>query len=191
MAGPSSHKCKRPCGVCDMHIEGDQGFASSGWIVHRRCATESAERAADREGNRFGLVIRGRTGPLRRRTFHLTEILPGIHLRYDRATAEGAHHHQQLEILRRSLTSGNEETADQGEGGQPVQRGGEEATEESCTHCGRALDDSVGESEDNHAQVPIPCAHGCLVHARCMVDRAELLARGHTNSRPCVACCSA
>ena len=64
------------------------------------------------------MVIGGKTGPSRRRTFHLTEILPRIHVRYDRATAEVAHHQQQLEILGQSLTSGNEEeTEDQGEGG--------------------------------------------------------------------------
>ena len=59
------------------------------------------------------------------------------------------------------------------------------------TYCGRALDDSGDESEDNHVQVPIPCAHGGFVHARCMLHRAEHLARGHANPRPCVACRSA
>ena len=160
MAQPPSHKCKRRVG------SDNQRFAFSGWVVHRRCATENAEGAADRGDDRFGVVIRRRTGPSRRRTFHLTEILPRIHLRSDRVTADGAHYQQQLEILWRSLASGTEETADQGEGGQRVQGGGEEDAEESCTYCGRAIDDFAGESEGNHVQVPIPCAHGGLVHAR-------------------------
>ena len=164
-----------PCGVCDRHMEDNQRFAFSGWIVHRRCATESAEGAADRGDDRVGVVIRGRTGPSRRRPFYLTEMLPRIHSRFDRATAESARHQQQLEILWRSLTSGNEETADQGEGGQLVQGGGAEDAEESCTYCGRALDNSAGESEDIHVQVPIPCAHGGLVRVHCMLDRACLL----------------
>ena len=137
------------------------------------------------------MVIRGRTGPSRRRAFHLTEILPRIHLREDRATPEGAHHQQQFEILWRSLTSGKEEIANQGKGGQPVQGGGEEDAEESCTYCGRALDDPAEELEENHVQVPIPCAHDGLVHGRCMLDHAEHLARGHADPRPCVACRSA
>ena len=84
-------------------IEDSQSFAFSGWIVQRRCATKSAEGAADRGHDLFEVVLRGRTGPSRRRTFH-TEMLPKINLRYDRATAEDAHHQQQLEILGRSLT---------------------------------------------------------------------------------------
>ena len=107
-------------------MEDNQRFAFSGWIVHRRCTTECAEETVDRGDDRLGVVIRGRTGPSRRRTFHLTEILPRVHLRYDRAAAEGAHHQQQLEILWRSLTSGNKEAADQGQGGQSVQGGGQE-----------------------------------------------------------------
>lgn len=137
------------------------------------------------------MVIRGRTGPSRRRTLHLTDILPNIHLRYDRATAEGAHHQKQLETRWRSLTSDNEETSDQGEGGQLVQGGGENDAEEPCTYCGRALDDSAEDSEDNHEQVPRPCAHGGLLHACCMLDRAEHLARGYADPRRCIASRSA
>ena len=88
-------------------MEDNQRFAFSGWIVDMRCAKENAEGAANRGDDRFGVVIRERTGSLRRRTFHLTEILPRIHIRFDRATAEGAHHQQQLEILWRSMASGN------------------------------------------------------------------------------------
>lgn len=74
-------------------------------------------------------MIGARTGPSRRRTCHLSEILPRIQLRYDRATSEGAHHQQQLEILWRSLASGNEEIVDQGEDAQPIQGGAEEDAE--------------------------------------------------------------
>ena len=169
-------------------MEHNQRFALSDSIVHRRCATESAEGADERGDDRFGVFVRGGTGPSRRRTFYFSETLPRIHRRYDRAIAEGAHHQQQLEILWRSLTSGNEETADQGEGCQPVQGGGKEDGEESCTYCGRALDDFAGESEDDHVQVSIPCAQGGLVHVRCMLDRAKHLVRGNADPRPCVAC---
>ena len=85
------------------------------------------------------------------------------------------------------MTSGNEDTADQVKGGQPVQGGGEEDADESRTYCGRALDDSAGVSEDNHVQVPLPCAHGGLVHARWMLDCVEHLARGRADPKPCVA----
>ena len=37
-----------PCASCDRHMEDDERFAFSGWIVHRRCAVESAEGAASR-----------------------------------------------------------------------------------------------------------------------------------------------
>ena len=34
----------------------------------------------------------------------------------------------------------------------------------------------------------IPCPHGEQEHARCMLDRAERLASGHADPKPCVAC---
>ena len=60
-------------------------------IVHRRCAVQSAEGAADRRDYRFGVANRGETGLPRRRAFLLTEIVPRLHLKYDRATNRGAH----------------------------------------------------------------------------------------------------
>ena len=39
--------------------------------------------------------------------------------------------------------------------------------------------------------VPIPYTHGGFVHTRCMLDRADRIARGHANPRACVACQSA
>ena len=76
-------------------------------------------------------------------------------------------------------------------GNQSVEGGLEESDDLWCTCCGWPLDGSVGESEDNYVRVPVPCAHGGFVHARCILDRAEHLARGHANPRPCVACRSA
>ena len=110
-----------PCASCDRHMGDDERFAFSGWIVHRRCAVESAEGAASRGDDRFGVAIRGRTGPPRRRTFLLAEIVPRIHLRYDRSTDRGTHQQLQLEILWRSLNSDGEEVANRDEGGQHVQ----------------------------------------------------------------------
>ena len=75
------------CGVCNRHMEDDQGFVLSGWLVHKRCAVESAGGADDTGDDRFRVAIREGTGPPRRRTFLLTEIVPRIHLRYDRVTA--------------------------------------------------------------------------------------------------------
>lgn len=89
---------KAPCGVCGRHMEDNQRFVLSRWIVHRRCVKESAEGAADRGDDLFGVITTRSIGPSRRRTFHLTETLPRIHLRYGHTTAESAHHQQQLEI---------------------------------------------------------------------------------------------
>ena len=80
-----------PCASCDRHMGDDERFVFSGWIVHRRCAVESAKGAASRGGYP---AIRGGTGPPRRRTFLLAEIVPRIHLRYDRSTDRGTHQQQ-------------------------------------------------------------------------------------------------
>ena len=49
--------------------------------------------------------------------------------------------------------------------------------------------DSVGgDSEVNQLWAIITCAHGEFVHISSMQDRAERLACGHTNPRPCVVC---
>ena len=175
---------RAPCGVCGRHLEDNQRFTFGGWLVHRTCAVESAAGADGRGDDRFGVAIRDGSGVSRRRTFRLTAIVPRIHMRYDRTTPDGAHQQRQLEILQRSLTSGVEEAASQGEGGQDVERGLEESEEFWCTYCGWPLDNSSGESGEDHARVPVPCT-------RCMLARAENLARGHADPRPCVACRSA
>ena len=64
----------------------------------------------------------------------------------------------------------------------------ENDAEASCTYCSRALVDSDGQSGDSHVRVPIPCTHGGFVHARCMLDRAERIARGYADPRPCIVC---
>ena len=63
--------------------------------------------------------------------------------------------------------------------------------EASCTYCGRALVDSDGQSGDSHVRVPIPCTHGGFVHARCMLDLADRIARGYADPRLCGVCQSA
>ena len=122
------------------------------------------------------------------RAFLLTEIVPRIHIWCDHATDRGAHQQRQLEILWQSVNSDVEEVANRHENDQYLHGGTEDDAEASCTYCGRALDDSAGESGDSHVRVPIPCAHGGSVHARCNLDRADRIARGHTDPRPCVAC---
>ena len=102
-------QAEAPCGVCDRHVEDDERLVLSGWIVHRRRAVESAERVADRGDDRFGVAMRGGTGPPRRRAFLLTAIVPRIHMRYDRAIGRGARQQRQLEILWRSVNSDVEE----------------------------------------------------------------------------------
>ena len=97
---------------------------------------ESAAGAGGRGDDRIEVAIRDGAGVSRRRTFRLTAIVPRIHMRYDRTTPDGAHQQRQLEILWRSLTSGVEEAASQGEGGQDVERGLEESEEFWCTYCG-------------------------------------------------------
>ena len=173
-----------PCASCDRHMGDDEGLAFSGWIVHRRCAVESAEGATSKGDDRFGVAIRGGTGPPRRRPFLPAEIVPRIHLRYDRSTDRGTHQQRQLEILWRSLNSNGEEVANRDEGGQHVQGVREDDAEASCTCCD-------GQSGDSHVRVPIPCTHGGLVHVRCMLDRADSIARGYADPRPCVVCQSA
>ena len=70
-----------PCGVCLRHMEDDERFVFSGWIVHRRYVVESAEGAADRGDDRFRVAIGGVTAPSRRRAFLPTEKVPMIHMR--------------------------------------------------------------------------------------------------------------
>ena len=74
-----------------------------------------------------------------RRTFWLAAIVPRLHLRYDRTTAEGAHQQRKLETLWRSLVSGVEEAASQVEGNQGVEGGLEESDDLWYTYCGWPL----------------------------------------------------
>ena len=90
-------RVRAPCGVCGRHLEDDQRLAFGGWLVHRRCAVESAAGAAGRGDDRFGVAIRDGTGVSCRRTFRLTALVPRIHMRYDRTTLDGAHQQRQLE----------------------------------------------------------------------------------------------
>ena len=145
---------------------------------------QSAEGGADRGDPPFGVAIRGRTGPPRRRAFLFIDIMPRIHMRYDRATDRGAHQQRQFEILWRSGNSCVGEVVNRHEGDQYVHGGRGEGAKASYTYCGRALDDSAGQSGGRHVRVSIPCAHGGSVHARCMLDRADRIARGHTDPRP-------
>ena len=112
-------------------------------------------------------------------------------MRYDRAIGRGARQQRQLEILWRSVNSDVEEVANRQEGDQRVNGGRGDDAETSCTYCGRDMVDSAGESGDSHAPVLIQCGHGESAHARCMLDRADHIARGHTDPRPRVACQSA
>ena len=164
-------------------MEDDQRFAFGGWLVHSRKSSRSR-----RQGGRpiWGSYPRRDRGVA-------SENVPThgnsarIHMRYDRTTPDGAYQQRQLEILWRSRTSGVEEAASQGGGRQDVERGLEESEEFWCTYCGWPLDNSSEESDEDDARVPVPCAHGGFVHTRCMLERAENLARGHTDPRPCVA----
>ena len=72
-----------PCAPCDRYMGNNERFASSGWIVHRRRAVESAEGAASRGDDRFVVAIEEGAGPARWRTFLLAGIVPRIHLWYD------------------------------------------------------------------------------------------------------------
>ena len=176
-----------PCGVCDRHMGDDERCVFSGWIVRRRCAVKKQRGQPTEEtiGSGWPLQL------LLTRVFLHTEIVPRIHMRYDRAIGRGARQQRQLEILWRSVNSDVEEVANRQEGDQRVNGGRGDDAETSCTYCGRDMVDSAGESGDSHAPVLIQCGHGESAHARCMLDRADHIARGHIGPRPCVACQSA
>ena len=176
-----------PCGVCDRHMGDDERCVFSGWIVRRRCAVKKQRGQPTEEtiGSGWPLQL------LLTRVFLHTEIVPRIHMRYDRASDRGAPQQRQLEIVWRSVNSDVEEVANRHEGDQHAHGGRGDDAEASSTYCGRALDGSAGESGDNHVRVPIPCAQGGSVHARCTLDRVDHIARGQADPRPCVACHSA
>ena len=133
----------------------------------------------------FGVTIRGRNGPPRRRTFRITDILPRLHQRFDGVADWGIHRRRQLVRSWRSAISEEEKAAnpDQHREG----RAREEA-EIARTYCGLALEDSAEGSGDNHVGVPVPYPHGGFVHVSCMLERADRLARGYTDPRSCVVC---
>lgn len=80
---------------------------------------ESVHEVHNKGDDRFGVAIRERTGPRRRRGFRLTVVFfPGLLLRYDGATESGAHRQRQSRTLWQSVTSreeSREEAASQGE----------------------------------------------------------------------------
>ena len=55
------------------------------------------------------------------------------------------------------------------------------------TYCALVIEESTGKSAVNLSGARIPCGHGEQVHARCMRDRAERLASGHSAPQPCFA----
>ena len=57
-----------------------------------------------------------------------------------------------------------------------------------CALCGQALRTSSRHAGVDHLWSIILCAHEEFVHGGCMLDRAERLACGHTDTRPCVEC---
>ena len=57
-----------------------------------------------------------------------------------------------------------------------------------CIHRGEAPDNSGGNLKVGYLWATIICARGGFVHSACMLDRAERLAGGHTDSRSCAEC---
>ena len=76
------------------------------------------------------------------------------------------------------------------EDGQQTGRREREDAKTTCTYCGLALAELTAGSGDIHRRIPVQCPHGGFVHASCMLERADRLARGHIDTRSCVACSS-
>ena len=93
---PQQAPRETPCGACGEQIIDRHRFAFEGWIAHTECAVDNVQGASDRREDRFGVIIRGRNGPSRRKTCRLTEIMPRLHQRYDSATEWGMHRRGQL-----------------------------------------------------------------------------------------------
>ena len=55
-----------------------------------------------------------------------------------------------------------------------------------CSYCG----DNFGMAPQNEGLTPVsvPCGHSGLVHANCLWNRADLVARGRADPQPCGTC---
>ena len=93
---PRQPQVEAPCGAYGKPAIDRHRFAFAGWLAHTGCTVENVQGVSGREYDRFGVVIRERDGPPRRRTFRLIDILPRIHQRYDGATKWGVHRRGQL-----------------------------------------------------------------------------------------------
>ena len=184
---PQQPRVEAPCGACGEPVIDRHRFAFASRLVHTDCVVENIQGGSDRGDYQFGVAIRERDGPPRRRTFRLIEILPRIRQPYDGGTEWGVHRRRQLERSWRSAIAEVEEAAKLGKN-QHVEGRAREEGEAACTYRGLALDNSAGGSGDNHMRVPVPCPHGGFLHVSCMSERADRLARGHTDPRSRVAC---
>ena len=88
---PQLPRMEAPCRVCGEHNIERQRFAFSEWIAHMVCVVENVQCASERGDDQFGVVVRKGYGSPRRRTFHLTEIIPRIQQRFNGATEWGGH----------------------------------------------------------------------------------------------------
>ena len=73
-------------------------FAFSGWVIHPRCALNTAEGAVDAGEDKFRIDVIGEAGLPRRGAVHLVEFLPQLHVRIDGAVNGGGG--QQLRLTR-------------------------------------------------------------------------------------------
>ena len=157
------------------------------WIAHTECAVDSIRGGCDRGDDRCGVANRGKEEPPRRRTFRLTEIVPRVYHICDGSTEWSIRRRGQLTRSWWSAISDGEEAANLNEKQRAEWTVREEAAR-ACTYCGLDLENSVGVSGDNHMRVPVPCPHGGFVRVSCMLEPADRLVIGHTDSRSCVAC---
>ena len=63
-----------------------------------------------------------------------------------------------------------------------------ETRDERCAYCGQVLDDPIVGLGGMNAPVRVPCDHGGRIHGRCMLERADRIACGSADPRPCLAC---
>ncbi|CAN0533357.1 unnamed protein product, partial [Laminaria digitata] len=108
----NKHKqVEAPCGACGQQVTDRDRFVFEGWLAETECAVENVQGASDRGDDRFGVVIREGNGPLRRRAFRLTDIIPRLHQRFDGVTQWGVLRRRQLARSWRSAISEEEEEA--------------------------------------------------------------------------------
>lgn len=149
--------------------------------------------AASRGDDRFGVTIGGGTGPPRRRTFLLTysKTLPRIHLWYDRTSDRGIYQQRQSGILWRSVSSGAEEIVTRTKAASKCKEG-TEMTPKHRAPLAALLQIILLESRGAATcEYPSRAVHGGFVHARCVLDRVDRIARGHVDPRFWVVCPSA